>query len=103
VQRWSTPGAAGPPTGLALIGEDPAGAAFVQHYFDSRGVARVYAMDVAGGVWTLSRPAAGPGSDFAQRFEGFLVDRDSRIDGRWHREDGGRWHIDFALRYERIG
>jgi hypothetical protein len=36
--------------GISIIGPDSGGQAFVQHYFDSRGVARVYEMSFAGSV-----------------------------------------------------
>src|SRR3954447_1095323 len=52
IQRWSVdhPDA---PDGIAIIGADPAGDGYLQHYFDSRGVERVYEMQLADGVWTL--------------------------------------------------
>src|SRR3954470_13656521 len=42
---------------------------FVQHYFDSRGVVRLYAMTFDGRTWTLTRlePDFSP-LDFRQRF-----------------------------------
>ena len=40
------------PDGLCVIGLD-AGDGYTQHYFDSRGIARVYAMTFDGRVWTL--------------------------------------------------
>ena len=45
------------PDGLCLIGLD-AGDGYTQHYFDSRGIARVYAMTFDGRVWTLERRTA---------------------------------------------
>ena len=57
VQRWQIP-VPEAPDGLAVIGFDEGRGTLLQHYFDSRGVARVYAMTLAGGVWTLSREEA---------------------------------------------
>ena len=42
VQRWTAPDPG--PDGLAVIGPDPEGDGYLQHYFDERGVARVYKM-----------------------------------------------------------
>jgi len=52
VERSEVPGA---PDGIAIVGLDRNGEAFTQHYYDSRGVARVYAMTFSDGVWTLLR------------------------------------------------
>ena len=54
--RTAVPG--GPPDGLMIMGYDPGRMPYRQHYFDSRGVARVYAMDLSDGVWTLLRDSA---------------------------------------------
>jgi hypothetical protein len=43
------------PDSLTIISADPQAGAYTQHYYDSRGVARLYAMTLAGGVWTLTR------------------------------------------------
>jgi hypothetical protein len=98
IQRWSVdmPEA---PDGIAIIGPDQSGEKLVQHYFDTRGVARVYAMSLADGVWRLWRD----GDDFSQRFSGTLSDDGQRIDGRWElARDGKTWEIDFDLTYVKI-
>jgi hypothetical protein len=61
------------PDSLAIIAFDPDGGAYRQHYFDSRGVVRVYAMTFNDGVWTLLRdsPDFSPPA-FSQRFIGVL-------------------------------
>jgi hypothetical protein len=46
------------PNGISVIGATGADGGLQQHYFDSRGVARVYEMTLEGGVWTPS--ARGP-------------------------------------------
>lgn len=43
------------PDSMSIMGVAPGGDAYAQHYFDSRGVVRVYAMTVEDGVWTLRR------------------------------------------------
>ena len=55
IQRWEVP-IPEAPDGIAIIGADPESAGnYLQHYFDSRGVARVYKMSFADGVWKLWR------------------------------------------------
>ena len=102
VERWevSHPDA---PDGIAIIGRDDSGEGYLQHYFDSRGVARVYRMTFGEGVWTLSRttPDFSP-LDFSQRFSGRLTDDGDTIEGVWEiREDGETWEKDFDLTYRR--
>jgi hypothetical protein len=92
------------PDGLAVITPDPEGAGFVQHYFDSRGVVRLYAMTFDGRVWTLLREKADFSPlDFAQRYTGTLSDDGGRITGRWEiRHPGQDWETDFDLSYVRV-
>src|SRR5687768_16242987 len=57
VQRWEVdlPEA---PDGLSVITEDTGSGGYLQHYFDSRGVVRLYAMTFDGRTWTLTRDRA---------------------------------------------
>jgi len=48
-ERWTVP-IPEAPDGLAVIGWDEGRGSFLQHYFDERGVARVYEMSFADGV-----------------------------------------------------
>ena len=43
------------PDGLMMVSADPQTGWYTQHYYDSRGVVRLYAMGFADGVWTLTR------------------------------------------------
>jgi hypothetical protein len=93
------------PDGFMVIEPDPDGDGYTQHYFDSRGVTRVYRMQLRDGEWTLLRtePDFSP-LGFAQRFQGtFSADGDT-IEGRWETShDGGTtWETDFGLRYTRV-
>ncbi len=100
IQRWEVqhPDA---PDGIAIIGFDADKATLLQHYFDSRGVARVYEMTFAGKVWTLQRFAAAP--DFSQRFTGTFDDDNNTIVGHWQSSsDGSTWNHDFDLTYTRL-
>jgi hypothetical protein len=101
VQRWEVehPDA---PDGIAIIGFEPDTGAYVQHYFDSRGVGRQYEMRLADRVWTLQRFASEP--DFSQRFTGTFIEDGNTIAGRWDRSaDGSSWDHDFDLSYTRVG
>ena len=113
VQRWEIemPEA---PDGIAIIGlrDAPAsaeavaeglaesGAPFRQHYFDARGVHRIYEMSLGGSEWKLWRDSVDP---FAQRFTATFSDDGNTITGRWElAEDGSSWRTDFDLTYRRV-
>src|SRR5262249_25513958 len=86
------------PDALCVIAAVGAGG-FRQHYFDSRGVVRVYEMTFADGVWTLERDDP----DFAQRYTGTLSEDGNSITGAWHiKQPGAEWEKDFDLNYERV-
>ncbi|GIH14429.1 hypothetical protein [Rugosimonospora africana] len=92
------------PSGIAVIGPatDRAGlavpGAFTQHYYDSRGVARVYQMTLDGGVWKVWREAPG----FWQRYTGVISGDGDTITGAWEASaDGQEWKHDFGLTYAR--
>jgi hypothetical protein len=101
VQRWEVP-IPEAPDGIAIIGDDPESEGnYLQHYFDSRGVARVYKMSVEDGIWKLWRdePDFSP-LDFSQRFAGTLGDDGKTITGTWEiSHDGETWERDFDLAY----
>lgn len=93
------------PDALLIVGVDPETGAYTQHYFDSRGVVRVYAMSFADGVWTLTRqsPDFTP-LHFRQRFVGTFSEDGNTISGAWQSGgDGDDWKHDFALTYRRVG
>jgi hypothetical protein len=103
IQRWEVP-IPEAPDGIAIIGADPASEGrYLQHYFDTRGVARVYKMSFAAGVWKLWRdePDFSP-LDFAQRYTGAFSDDSTIITGAWEiRHGDGVWEHDFDLTYTR--
>jgi len=90
------------PDSIAVIAPD--GDGYLQHYYDSRGVTRLYRMTLADGVWTLVRTEADFSPlDFGQRFVGEIGPDGSTVDGRWEQShDGGRtWELDFVITYRR--
>ncbi|HEX3796113.1 MAG TPA: hypothetical protein VHV57_16590 [Acidimicrobiales bacterium] len=101
VQRWEVehPEA---PDGIAIIGFYNAEGTYLQHYFDSRGVARVYEMSFADNVWTLQRIAGDP--DFSRRFIGRFGADGRSIVGSWESSNdlGSNWTLDFELTYTKV-
>jgi hypothetical protein len=86
------------PRGVTVIGPDRSGEKIVQHYFDSRGVARIYDIALENGVLRLWRDD----EDVAQRFTGRFSDDGGTIEGAWeHTEPDGIWVHDFDLTYRR--
>jgi hypothetical protein len=84
------------PSGIAIIGAGDEAGTLCQHYFDSRGVKRVYRTSLEGRTWKLWREAPG----FHQRFAGALSDDGTRIEGAWEKSaDGHEWQHDFTLTY----
>jgi hypothetical protein len=103
IERWEVP-VPEAPDGLAVIGFDEGRGTFLQHYFDSRGVARLYEMSFEHGVWKLWRDSADFSPlDFAQRYTGRFSDDGKTIAGRWEiAHDGSTWEHDFDLTYNRV-
>ena len=101
VQRTEVPDSAVPDS-VAVIRVDLESGALQQHYFDSRGVVRLYEMSLEGGVWRLQRDAPDFSPlPFHQRFIGKITG--DAINGRWERSDTGEdWDLDFGLDYRRV-
>ena len=97
------------PATLAVIGGAPDGEPQPMHYFDSRGVQRLFLTTLLGSTWTIWRAPGedwnGPdGPGFNQRFIGELSADGQAIEGRWERglgDAGDEWELDFPLRYSR--
>jgi hypothetical protein len=91
------------PDGLCVMAAD--GEEYMQHYFDSRGVVRIYEMSFADGVWKRWRetPDFSP-LNFWQRFEGTFSDDGNVIAARWETstDEGAGWELDFELTYTRV-
>jgi hypothetical protein len=87
------------PEGVALFGTDEAENACTMLYFDERGVARKYDVELHldGFTWTRDAP------DFAQRYR-VAVAKDGRTmegDGAMRKEQGS-WEPDLRLSYVRV-
>jgi hypothetical protein len=95
LQRFTVDDTAAP-SGLAVIGASGDADALTQHYYDSRGVARVYQMTLRGSTWTIWREAPG----FWQRYTAQVSA--NAITGAWENSpDGQDWKHDFGLTYTR--
>ena len=97
IQRFAA-GDPAAPGGIAIIGASGEPGTFTQHYYDSRGVARVYRMSLDGRTWKLRREAHG----FCQRYTGIISGDGAVITGAWEMSADGRdWEHDFGLSYLR--
>ena len=91
------------PSSMIIYDWDDAKGQYVQHYFDSRGVTRLYEMSFQEGDWKLWRtePDFSP-LDFHQRFSGKVNASGSLIESSWEQSaDGVHWELDFGLNYRR--
>jgi len=99
----------GVPSSVSIIGGAPDGEPQPMHYFDARGVKRLYLTTRAGAIWTIWRAPGedwnGPhGPGFNQRFIGQISVDGRTIEGRWERgigDAGDEWETDFAMTYVR--
>ena len=84
------------PDSLIVYGAEPD--ELSMHYFDSRGVHRIYRVSFAGGVWRMWRNEPG----FSQRFTGTLSDEGDTIDGLWKlSRDDTTWDDDLKITFRR--
>ncbi len=92
---WEQPG---PPSAVSIIGHDDSVETCSMLYSDERGVARVYQMSLAGGVWKMWRDSPG----FSQRMKGtFSPDgKTISVHGELSR-DGSNWEQDLNVTYTR--
>jgi hypothetical protein len=97
------------PDSISIIGGATEGEPQPMHYFDSRGVKRLYLTAVEGSTWKIWRAPGedwnGPdGPGFNQRFIGEISADGRTIEGRWERgtgDAGGEWETDFPINYVR--
>jgi|SRR5579872_523561 len=96
---WERPG---PPSALSVIGHDDVDADAVDTcsmlYADERGVARIYQMSLASGVWKMWRDSSG----FLQRTTGtFSEDGNTIVAHGALSRDGTTWEQDLDVTYTR--
>ena len=91
------------PDSISVIGATRPGGGLAQHYFDTRGVHRLFDMTFARGVWTLARTAAGP-TDFDQRMDAKFSADGNTITGGFEVRDSGTHEMrhDFSVTYTRV-
>jgi hypothetical protein len=91
------------PDSLSIISVNSDGETYTQHYFDARGVARIYKMTLEAGTWTLLRdqPDFTP-LEFSQRFTATIAAGGETITGAWESAGAeGGWRKDFDLVYRK--
>lgn len=99
----------GAPSSVSVIGGAPEGEPQPMHYFDARGVKRLFVTSLEGSTWTIRRAPGedwnGPdGPGFNQRFIGEISADGRTIEGRWERGMGDacdQWELDFPMTYFR--
>jgi hypothetical protein len=97
------------PDSLSIIGGAPDNEPQPMHYFDSRGVKRLFMTAIEGSTWRIWRAPGedwnGPdGPGFNQRFIGEISPDGRTIDARWERgmgDAGDEWELDFPITYVR--
>lgn len=77
---------------------------YLQHYFDSRGVTRLYNMSLEDAVWKLWRDTSDFSPlEFSQRFFGEINESRNTIYSYWEKSDDGlNWDHDFELVYRKV-
>jgi hypothetical protein len=102
LQQTTIPVPEAPDSCCLVVGQEDG--SYMQHYFDSRGVARLYRMTFTDRSWTLERtePDFTP-LEFHQRYVGTFSDDLRTISGEWQSStEGGEWNRDFGLTYQRL-
>lgn len=97
------------PDSVSVIGGAPDGEPQPMHYFDNRGVERLFMMALDGSTLKIWRAPGedwnGPhGPGFNQRFIGEISTDGRTIEGRWERgmgAAGADWELDFPIDYVR--
>ena len=103
VQRWHVP-VPEAPDGLAVYAYDDRRGALLQHYFDERGVVRVYEMAFEGRAWSLERTTEDFSPlDFSQRFTAEFSEDWDTITGTWEiAHDHRSYEKDFDITYRKF-
>lgn len=91
------------PSSMIVYDWDPEIGRYLQHYFDSRGVTRLYQMSLQDHVWKLWRDSADFSPlDFSQRFMGTIDKARTAIESSWEQStDSVNWIHDFNVLYRK--
>ncbi len=92
------------PSSMLVYDYDLNDGTYLQHYFGSRGVARLYNMSLEDGIWKMWRNSSDFSSlDFSQRFFGEIKESGNTIHSTWEKSyDGVNWEHDFSIIYRNI-
>jgi hypothetical protein len=103
IQRWEIP-IPEAPDGLAVYGYDEGRQTLLQHYFDARGVVRVYEMTVEDRSWKLERNKEDFSPlNFSQQFTGTFSEDGKTIEGTWEiAHDHATYEKDFDITYRKV-
>ena len=88
------------PNSICVIGamSDDGDGPLSMHYYDSRGVHRVYSLEMSEGVLRIARDAPG----FSQRLEARVADGGDTFGGVWQlSRDDETWDDDLEITYRR--
>jgi hypothetical protein len=85
------------PSAIAIIGGGDTSGRWPTHYFDERGVERVYTTSFVDGVWRMWRDHPG----FSQRWSGVFED-DRTIRVATELQQDGPWKPDLQVTYRRV-
>jgi len=85
------------PRALAVIGGGASPGVWPMHYFDERGVARVYQVSMDDGVWRMWRDHPG----FSQRLAGLFDDGGRTLRVTTELDQGDGWKPDLEMTYRR--
>ena len=98
VWRFDWEPGGGVPGAYCIIGHDDTTDVCTVLYTDVRGVARIYLMTLADGLWKMWRESP----DFAQRMTGTIADGGNTITVRGElARDGASWEPDLSVTYTR--
>ncbi|SHM78627.1 hypothetical protein [Gracilibacillus kekensis] len=92
------------PSSMIVYDYDSNTDTYIQHYFDSRGVARLYKMSIKQRNWELWRNSSDFSTlDLSQRFWGEFNASYDTIQSTWEKSfDGEKWEHDFKIIYRKL-
>ena len=91
------------PDSISVIGATRPNGGLAQHYFDTRGVHRLFEMTFVAGIWTLMRKAVGA-KDFDQRMTATFSADGNTITAEFEVTDAATHEMrrDFSVSYTKV-